>query len=500
MSVTRANTEFCKRIHHDRLGAPYVYGGNWDPGNPRVGTDCSGLVGDCLDAVNQGAAMPWRRSVSTESWGYDYDNNRPAQPGTPGPKGTRAVASLADVPADAAVIVNIHHGGGGASSHTQCIVDGVVMESNGSHGTCTRDANGVGGAMDPHSSYWTDHWYLPGPIVEDGTPEVVLEPPDTVYADVSEWQTPVTDAYPYRVLCIRSNDGTHRDLNWAANHGWCKRAADAGRLAFFIVYFVYRPGVDAVGVLKSMVGDPHPKMAVMVDVESWEGQIRGDQSGGINATVDQVAAWLGDRRRVIGYGNRGDLDNLWPNKPDGMRLVVAGYGSNPDYPGKIAHQYTNGEGFGGGLPEGAAPWAKCDMNSADGYTATAFAAALGITTAAPPPAPPASTDPWEALMADTNPYPSLSMYANAGDAATLTESVRRAYAFGWDTRVESSALRGEAWAIDLVRSAALGTLHGVMRDDGTPDPLLQAHAVSVLQQIEATNPAALQAYLGKATS
>ena len=166
MSVARANVEFCKRVFYDRLGNPYVYGGNYDPFNKRIGTDCSGLVGDCLDAVNMGTAMPWKRSVSTESWGYDYRAGRPVPPGTRGPKGTIAVASLRDIPSDAAVIVNIHHGGGGADSHTQCIVDGIVMESNGSHGTCTRP----GGAMDPNSSYWTDHWYLPGPIVDDGTP------------------------------------------------------------------------------------------------------------------------------------------------------------------------------------------------------------------------------------------------------------------------------------------------------------------------------------------
>ena len=33
---------------------------------------------------------------------------------------------------------------------------------------------------------------------------------DTLYADVSEWQRPVDDSYPYRVIAIRSNDGTYR--------------------------------------------------------------------------------------------------------------------------------------------------------------------------------------------------------------------------------------------------------------------------------------------------
>jgi hypothetical protein len=59
-------------------------------------------------------------------------------------------------------------------------------------------------------------------------------------------------------------------------------------------------------------------------------------------------------------------------------LVVAAYGRNPPYPDKVAHQYTDGSGFGGGLPEGAPPFGRCDMNSADGLTAEEFARACGI--------------------------------------------------------------------------------------------------------------------------
>lgn len=122
-------------------------------------------------------------------------------------------------------------------------------------------------------------------------------------------------------------------------------------------------------------------MAVMIDVESWEGQVTGNQSDGLNKAFQAVADWLGDRRRVIAYGNRGDLNSLWPYKPVGLRIVLAAYGSNPDYPGKIAHQYTNGEGYGGGLPEGCPPFGKCCMDSADGLTPEQYAAACGIGAA-----------------------------------------------------------------------------------------------------------------------
>ena len=182
------------------------------------------------------------------------------------------------------------------------------------------------------------------------------------------------------MLCIRSNDGTYRDRRWVNNYGWCLRNVESGRLTLFIVYFVWRPNwQQTVDTFKDLVGTPHPKMAVMLDIESWGGQIRGDRSAGINAAYDAVGAYVGSTARVIGYGNVGDLNSLWPNKPQAIRLVVAAYGRNPPYPGKIAHQYTDGSGYGGGLPEGAPPFGRCDMNSADGYTAEQFARACGVS-------------------------------------------------------------------------------------------------------------------------
>ncbi|MCW2734146.1 MAG: hypothetical protein JWR13_4962 [Mycobacterium sp.] len=205
--------------------------------------------------------------------------------------------------------------------------------------------------------------------------------PDTIYADVSEWQVPVNDRYPHRVLCIRSNDGDHRDRNWSTNYSWCQSRCDDGELDFFIVYFVWRRNWrQTVDTLKAMVGEPHPRMAVMIDVEGWGGQITGDQSDGINRAYWAVADWVGEPRRVIGYGNVGDLNRLWPVKPEGIRLVVAAYGTNPDYPGKVAHQYTDDHRYGNAttLPNGAPPFGNCDMNSADGLTPAQFAAACGL--------------------------------------------------------------------------------------------------------------------------
>ncbi|SKD34348.1 Bacteriophage protein [Mycobacteroides abscessus subsp. massiliense] len=158
MTATRTNIEFAKRIFTDRVGNDYVYGGNWDPLNVKVGTDCSGLVIDELDAAVNGTAMAWsRHGMSTESW-------RPIDVGEIGTIfNTICVASPNDFPADAAVKIAIHHGpGGGANSHMWCEVDGIRMESNGSDGCVT--GNRARSVCD--TNYANDWHYLPGPIVD----------------------------------------------------------------------------------------------------------------------------------------------------------------------------------------------------------------------------------------------------------------------------------------------------------------------------------------------
>ena len=479
--IYRANVEHAKAEVAARLSDPYEYGEMFTA-DPKQGTDCSGVWNDTLGWTV--GRFKWGR----EAEGATTESYRPKTMGGPipiggvGPFGTIVVASPHDIPADAVVKLAFHHGpGGGANSHMWGELDGMRIESAGSKGLVTAPA--AWPIDHPYANAWA---YLPGPIIEDGTAPTVVEAPDTLYADVSEWQNPVDDRYPYRVLCIRSNDGTHRDEKWAANYAWAKKACDDGRLAFFIVYFVWRPNWrEAVATHRDLVGEPHPKMVTMLDVESWSGQIRGDQSDGINAAFDQLADWLGDRRRVIGYGNVGDLNALWPRKPAGVRLVVAGYGSNPPYPGKIAHQYTDGQGYGGGLPEGAPPFGNCDMNSADGYTATQFATALGIQTGAPGTA---TTDEWEQLMALE--VMSASPYADPGEKAIPIVEIWRAI----DRRehiqlVHDDAKDGDADAIRrLVRTAAGQGKYG-------NNPTDVNRAVQTLARIRGVTPDVIRAQL-----
>jgi hypothetical protein len=164
MSLLRTNVEYGKQIFAARLpygGKPssYVYGGTWDPSDPSVGCDCSGLVTDELSANFEGAQMIWgREGLSTESYRY-----RPLGLQTVGPFPLIHVASWRELPSDAAVLINLHHeGAGGPDSHMNCCVDGVYMESNGDVGICTLGT----GAMAKDNPYWNDWWYVPGPIIE----------------------------------------------------------------------------------------------------------------------------------------------------------------------------------------------------------------------------------------------------------------------------------------------------------------------------------------------
>ena len=199
---------------------------------------------------------------------------------------------------------------------------------------------------------------------------------DVLWTDVSEFQTEVTDAYPYKALCIRANDGTYRDHHFMDNYAWALRALATGRIRLLMIYMVYRENwQQTLDTTKSLVGTPHRRSAYMMDVESWSGQITGNHSVKINSLYRGLADWVGSPKRILGYGNVGDLNALWPNKPPGMHIIEAAYGSNPDYPGKIGHQFTDGQTRDRiNVP----PFGYADVNSADGLDIDDLCAALGI--------------------------------------------------------------------------------------------------------------------------
>ena len=100
---------------------------------------------------------------------------------------------------------------------------------------------------------------------------------------------------------------------------------------------------------------------------------------------DMLSRWLGSPLRVWGYANSGDFFSMWQNRPSGLRVTGAGYGSDPHLPGQVSHQYTDGNGYGGGLPEGCPPFGNCDMNAANGLDEHQLAQALGLAPSTPPP-------------------------------------------------------------------------------------------------------------------
>lgn len=184
---------------------------------------------------------------------------------------------------------------------------------------------------------------------------------DTQWSDISEFQVPVDNSYPYKFLAIRSNDGSYQDHHFTQNIAWCRASLHNGRLWGFIVYYFYRPGFDGAKLLMQRVGKPDSRMVAMIDVEGANGEVTGNQSGAINAQFSELAKWLGNPKRVIGYGNTSDLNALWPQKPRGEELIIAAYGSDPGYPGKFAHQYEDNAN--------TRPFGPSDLNTADGMSA-----------------------------------------------------------------------------------------------------------------------------------
>ena len=189
-------------------------------------------------------------------------------------------------------------------------------------------------------------------------------PTSTVAVDCSEFQPPVDDSYPHRWLTFRVCDGSYVDHNAGVNLAWCQRALAAGRLDGYGVYVVYRPGLNTtILATLDLLGIGHD-CTVMIDAETWGGQIGGDHSTELNALANALYARQGAQSRVWGYGNRSDLAGLWPRRPAWLGVVVASYGGSR--PTDVAHmigwQYTDGLYTVPGLPSASAPFGPCDHN------------------------------------------------------------------------------------------------------------------------------------------
>jgi len=328
----------------NRVGDPYVYGGVYSPDDDDQGCDCSGLVGWVLEAlVNTPQKMNWAHNVSTESWPYDYQNDCPAAPGTVGPYGTIAVDDYTDIPADAALTINIMHGGGGEDSHTNCILDGVIMESNGDAGSCTNGTGGVG----CDNREWTDHWYLPGPVVsDDAEPHFYVDVSNNNWRSVDELTGFLSQLNGLGVsgVCHKVSEGNYYvDPYWQACRSWCEKN-DMSWLGYH-----YVTTNDAASQVAAFVGN-NGGGNVMLDFENNSGDIgnfwnvvEAFNAANINVSMAYIPQW---------YWNQIGCPDLSYLTRNGIALVSS------NYPGGLGDGNTPQDLYAIGGGNGGAGWAS----------------------------------------------------------------------------------------------------------------------------------------------
>ncbi|AXF51529.1 lysin A [Mycobacterium phage Constella] len=315
MAVTRANVEATKNFIRARVGNPYVYGGALSPTNVRQGTDCSEVWQTVLEMVH-GRYNPGRQSEGATTESYRY-----IPVGGVGPFGTIRVNHWRDIPANAAAKLAFHHGpGGGANSHMWGELDGMLIESAGSKGLVTN-----GRAMTIDNSYATAWAYLPGPILEDGSP--IPEDPNAVTwgIDISNHQGEMdlnrvkAEGFDF-IWCKVSEGANYRDPFWPGNR-------DRARAAGLILagYHYVRTG-DPAAQAKTFVEHLGDKsIPAMLDFEDGSGNI--EQFWAVKAEIEKLGVQVRLSYIPDWYHER-------IGKPDLSKV-----------PGLIASEYVSGTGY-----------------------------------------------------------------------------------------------------------------------------------------------------------
>lgn len=205
--------------------------------------------------------------------------------------------------------------------------------------------------------------------------------------DVSSWNPKINTDYQEPFVILRSNDGTYRDRDYWANIATVLSMLGKGRLAFWGTYFVWETNwADTVGTFLLQVGrnSLRPRMFVSIDVENWGGKITGDHSAGINAAREAIIAHLNglrprgtrrlmrykDRRRVLIYGNAGDLATIAPHVGD-AGLIVADWDGPSYMPRQVLQQVSD--------RAVVPPFGPCDLDRATGVTIGQLAKRLGVS-------------------------------------------------------------------------------------------------------------------------
>src|ERR1700761_6977819 len=109
-----------------------------------------------------------------------------------------------------------------------------------------------------------------------------------VWPDVSSNQ-PVyeDDAFTFDFVMFRILDGTFHDPKGATNLLRAKAACNQNKLLGFGVYIVF-PRSEGVSTAEEVfaefvkiVGVPHERMCVMIDIEDWSGHVKGNHTAEI---------------------------------------------------------------------------------------------------------------------------------------------------------------------------------------------------------------------------
>jgi len=205
------------------------------------------------------------------------------------------------------------------------------------------------------------------------------------WTDWSEWQSATYNAgYPYQFAAYRVCLGTsYVDKKIGGNTGWCHANAGPGKQLTLghCGYLVWYPGNEQTQAdLFFNLAQVDDHFTAMIDVESWGGQIGGDHSNQITALADILAGKL-SRQRVKVYGNSGDLNSIYPNRPSWLGVIKAGYSSVAPPGPWDGWQYSDGSTQWPAPPDwprAAPPAGPSDHNAFLG-TADQFRTVFGLT-------------------------------------------------------------------------------------------------------------------------
>lgn len=189
-----------------------------------------------------------------------------------------------------------------------------------------------------------------------------------IYPDVSEHQVTINDAFNRKFVMFRDTSEWDRpDADQPVNQRWAMAARTSGKIVNFGVYVI--PGfVSNAELLARLDVTAVPRdCVVMIDWETWSGQLSGDHSASNNDLASRLRARQGGRADLVwGYSNRGDL-SAWSSRPSWLGFIIAGYnGNDPRDEGignVVGWQYSNGVENHTSWPSSTPPFGACDHNA-----------------------------------------------------------------------------------------------------------------------------------------